>query len=130
MNQFLDSIVPLVAVIAPFAMVVAIVAIVSINKSRNNAELQKTLRMSIEKGQPLPPEFVETMSRTVPKAKNPMNDVRAGIILIAVAIGLTIASYVDNGFGMRNISGFAAIPGLIGVALLILGIIGLNRKSQ
>ena len=71
--------------LSPFIMVVAIVAIVQITKSRNNAELQKTLRMSIEKGQPLPPEFVESMSRAVPKAKNPMNDVRGGIILIAIA---------------------------------------------
>ena len=116
--------------LSPFIMVVAIVAIVQITKSRNNAELQKTLRMSIEKGQPLPPEFVESMSRAVPKAKNPMNDVRGGIILIAIALGIVIASYVDNDFGIRNISGFAAIPGLIGVALLILGIIGLNRKSN
>jgi hypothetical protein len=116
--------------LSPFIMVVAIVAIVQITKSRNNAELQKTLRMSIEKGQPLPPEFVESMSRAVPKAKNPMNDIRGGIILIAVALGIVVASYMENEIGLRNIAGFAAIPGLIGVALLILGIIGLNRKSQ
>lgn len=116
--------------LSPFLMVVAIVAIVQITKSRNNAELQKTLRMSIEKGQPLPPEFVESMSRAVPKAKNPMNDVRGGIILIAIALGIVVACYLDTEIGLRNIVGFAAIPGLIGVALLILGVIGLNRKSQ
>ena len=121
--------IPIIAIIMTFGTPIAIVAIISINKARNNAELQKTLRMSIEKGQPLPAEFVESMSRIIPKAKNPMNDIRGGLILIAVALGLLVASYIDNGFGIHNISGFAAIPGLIGVALLILGIIGLNRKS-
>lgn len=122
--------IPIIAIVMGCGMPIAIVAIISINKARNNAELQKTLRMSIEKGQPLPPEFVESMSRTVPKAKNPMNDVRGGIILIAIALGLMLASYIDNDFGIHHISGFAAIPGLIGVALLILGIIGLNRKAD
>jgi hypothetical protein len=122
--------IPIIAIIMLFGMPIAIVAVISINRARKHSEIQKTLRMSIEKGQPLPAEFVESMSRTMSRVKNPMNDIRAGIILIAVALGILVASYVDNDFGMHNISGFAAIPGLIGVALLILGIIGLNRKSQ
>jgi hypothetical protein len=121
--------IPIVAIIMTFGTPIAIVAIVSINKARNTAELQKTLRMSIEKGQPLPTEFIESMSRTVPKAKNPMNDVRWGLILIAVSSGLFITAYFDNGMNFPGMSGFGAIPGLIGVALLILGVIGLNRKS-
>ncbi len=126
----LGDLVPIIAIVMVFGMPIAIVAIVQISKARANAELQKTLRMSIEKGQPLPPEFVESMARTVPKAKNPMNDVRAGLILIAVAAGLMIWNYLDHGMVGGHMSGVAAIPGLIGVALLILGIIGLNTRKN
>ncbi len=125
------DLVPIVGVIMVFGMPIAIVAIIQISKARNNAELQKTLRMSIEKGQPLPPEFVESMQRAVPKAKNPMNDVRAGLILMAVAVGAMIWNYLDHGVVGGHMSGVAAIPGLIGLVLFILGIIGLNsRKSS
>ncbi len=124
------EIIPIVGIVMVFGMPIAIVAIIQMSKARNNEELQKTLRMSIEKGQPLPPEFVESMQRTVPKAKNPMNDVRAGLILIAIAAGLLIWNYIDAGFVGDHMSGFAAVPGLIGVALLILGIIGMNTRKS
>jgi hypothetical protein len=70
------------------------------------------------------------MQRAVPKAKNPMNDVRGGLILMAIAIGIVVADYLKHDYVSGHFSGFAAIPGFIGLALLILGIIGLNRKSQ
>jgi len=125
-----EIIVPVISVIMIFGMPIAIVAIIQMNKARNNAELQKTLRMSIEKGQPLPPEFVESIQRSVPKAKNPMNDVRGGLVLIAVAAGLMVMDYMSHDYIFGHLSGVAAIPGFIGLALLVLGIIGLNRKSQ
>ncbi len=126
-----EIVIPVVALVMIFGMPIAIVAIVQINKARNNAELQKTLRMSIEKGQPLPPEFVDSIQRSVPKAKNPMNDVRGGLVLLAVAAGLMVMDYLSHDYIFGHLSGVAAIPGFIGVALLILGIIGLNtRKSN
>ncbi len=120
----------LVSSVAFFGTIIAIVAIVSFNRSRNTAELQKTLRMSIEKGQPLPPEFVESMSRSVPRAKNPMNDVRWGLIWMALAGGLMLWTYLDHGEIGHHMGGIAAVPGMIGLALFVLGIIGLNRKGK
>lgn len=120
----------LIAVVGFFATIVGIVAIVSFNRARNTAELQKTLRMSIEKGQALPPEFIDSMSRAVPRAKNPMNDIRGGIILIAVAGGIMVWNYLDHGEIGHHLSGIAAVPGLIGVALLILGIIGMMSRDK
>jgi len=126
-----EIVIPVIAIVMTFGMPIAIVAIIQINKARNNAELQKTLRMSIEKGQPLPPEFVDSIQRSVPKAKNPMNDVRGGLVLLAVAAGLMVMDYMSHDYIFGHLSGVAAIPGFIGVALLILGIIGLNtRKSN
>lgn len=122
--------IPIFAIVFTFGMPVAIVAIIFLTKARNNAELQKTVRTAIEKGEALPPEFIESLQRAVPRAKTPMNDVRAGIILMAIAGGLMLWHYIDEGMLGGGLSGLAAIPGLIGVALLILGIIGLNTRKS
>ena len=124
----MHSLIPIVAIIFTFGMPIAIVAIIRIGKSRDNAELQRTLRMSIEKGQPLPPEFLNSLKVGQMRMKSPANDIRAGIILIAIALGIVVWNFLDNGYTLDEVSGFAAIPGFIGVALLILGIIG-NRKQ-
>lgn len=122
--------IPIIAIIMTFGMPIAIVAIISFNRARNTAELQKTLRASIEKGQPLPTEFIESMSRAVPRAKNPMNDVRWGLIWMALAGGLMLWTYLDHGEIGHHMGGIAAVPGLIGLALLILGIIGMNTREK
>ncbi len=126
--NFPHEIIPIVAIVFSLGMPIAIVAIIRIGRSRDNAELQKTLRMSIEKGQPLPPEFLESLKVGQVRQKSPANDIRSGIILIAIALGVVVWNFLDNGYTLDEISGFAAIPGFIGLALLILGIIG-NRKQ-
>ncbi|CAL4867493.1 hypothetical protein MMA231_01750 [Asticcacaulis sp. MM231] len=122
------EIIPIIAILMVFGMPIAIVAIVRIGKSRDNAELQKTLRMSIEKGQPLPTEFLDSLQKSQVRVKTPANDIRTGIILIAIALGVVVWNFLDNGYTVDEMSGLAAIPGFIGVALLILGLIG-NRKQ-
>ena len=104
-----EIVIPVIAIVMTFGMPIAIVAIIQINKARNNAELQKTLRMSIEKGQPLPPEFVDSIQRSVPKAKNPMNDIRGGLVLLAVAAHL---GRIDGGlwFGQWRIGPWLLHP--------------------
>jgi len=126
----MESITGILAVIMIFGMPIAIVGILSFNRARNAAELQKTLRASIEKGQPLPTEFIESMSRAVPRAKNPMNDIRWGLIWMAISGGIFFATYIENGEIFRHGSGIAAIPGLIGLVLVIFGIIGLNTREK
>ena len=117
------------AVIMIFGMPVFIVAIIFFFVSRANADRQKTLRMAIERSDNLSPEVMNALQSMQKKPKTPMNDVRAGLILIAVAAGLIIWRYLDHGEIGGGLAGIAAVPGMIGVALLILGIIGLNRKA-
>ena len=125
--NFPHEIIPIVAIIMVFGMPIAIVAIIRMAKSRDNAELQKTLRMSIEKGQPLPPEFLDSMRVAQTKPKTPANDIRWGIILIALALAMVVWNYFDNNRSLDEFSGFAAVPGFVGLALLALGLLG-NRK--
>ncbi|MFT4075522.1 MAG: DUF6249 domain-containing protein [Asticcacaulis sp.] len=123
----LEMIVPIVSIVFFFGSITAVVAIVSFTKSRDRTEMQKTVRAAIEKGETLPPEFLESLQKAHPKGKNPANDIRAGLILMAIALGLVALDAFTHGYVIGGLSGVAAIPGFIGVALLILGIVG-NRK--
>lgn len=119
----------ILAVLMIFGMPVFIIGIIFFFISRSNAERQKTLRMAIERSDNLSPEVMNALQSMQKKPKTPMNDVRAGLILIAISVGMMIWNYLDHHEFGGGLGGIAAVPGMIGVALLILGIIGLNRKA-
>jgi len=122
--------------LVPIVFWVAIAAIViapQYFKSRDRQKLQETLRVAFEKGQPVPPELIEAMSSNVTDRfiPTPDRDLRRGVVLIAVGLGLMglgyglwyglmsveeIAAYITGG----TVAGAGAIPGLIGVAYLLL----------
>ena len=124
-----EDLIPIVGTVFFFGTIIAVVAIVSLTKSRDRAEMQKTVRAAIEKGETLPAEFLESLQRAHPRAKSPANDIRAGLILIAISLGFVALDLTHHSYQLSGLSGVAAIPGFIGVALLILGIIGSNKKS-
>lgn len=117
--------------LAPFLMVVAIVVIPSWLKSRERREMQATLRAAIEKGQSLPPEVIEAISKN--NAKPPATaarDLRTGVILLAVAIGIAVFGYAVSFAEMDAyypIVGIAAIPGMIGLAFIVLSFFNKNK---
>lgn len=117
--------------LAPFLMVVAIVVIPAWLKSRERREMQATLRTAIEKGQPLPPEVIETISReNVKPPASAARDLRTGVILLAVAFGIGIFGYAVSFAEMDAyypIVGIAAIPGMIGLAFIILSFFNKNK---
>ncbi len=123
----------IVAVVMIFGMPVLITGIIFFTifffLNRSNAEKQKTLRMAIERSDNLSPEVLSALQSMQKKPKTPMNDVRAGLILIGIAAGMMIWNYLDNHEFGGGLGGIAAVPGMIGVALFILGLIGLNRKA-
>ncbi len=75
----------------------------------------ETARIALEKGQPLPP-----MPRDMQNEKHPdeNNDLRTGLVMIATGAGLYLffATFIPP---LRLV---AAIPGFIGVALLLYGL--------
>ncbi|CAM2765960.1 hypothetical protein EJ082_15875 [Brevundimonas diminuta] len=117
--------------LAPFLMVVAIVVIPAWLKSRERREMQATLRTAIEKGQPLPPEVIETISKeNVKPPATAARDLRTGVILLAVAFGIGIFGYAVSFAEMDAyypIVGIAAIPGMIGLAFIILSFFNKNK---
>jgi hypothetical protein len=100
--------------------------------ARDRAQLHETLRVAYEKGQPVPPELIESLqSKVQPQLSTPESDLRRAIVLISVGLGLALLGY-GLWFGLMAasdtaayitggaVAGSGAIPGLIGLAYLIL----------
>ncbi len=129
----LGEITGLVSTLAFFAVVAAIIIAPQYFKARDRERMHETLRIAYEKGQPVPPELITALqtSPTTRPMDTPERDLRRAIVLIAVGLGLVglgcgigyglmsvddTAAYTSGG----SIAGAGAIPGLIGVAYLIL----------
>ncbi len=117
--------------LAGIGMIIAIVCIPAWLKSRERREMQATLRSAIDKGQTLPPEVVDLLSRENIKAPaTASRDLRTGTILLAVSIGIAIMGYMigfEDSDAFYPISGIAAIPGMIGLAFVILSFFNKNK---
>ncbi len=116
---------------AGIAMIIAVTLVPQWLKSRERREMQATLRASVEKGQPLPADVIEALSRENIRPKpTATRDLRWGVILLATAMGIgatfwALGYYVDPdiyGFGA-----WAAIPGFIGLAFIVLSFFNKNK---
>ena len=107
--------------ISMFAMIAAIVILPGYLRSRERKEMQQTVRAAIEKGQPLPTELIEAMSKDVKVAKvsSSLRDLRIGVIMIFTGLGLAGFGYAfsftaDEAF--YPFLGIGAVPASIGLA--------------
>jgi hypothetical protein len=115
--------VPLFGIFMIIALVIGPIWIRSYYAAQDRARLHETLRVAYEKGQP-----AKASDRPMP---TPERDLRRAIVLIFVGLGLCALGYamwyglmsVDDvaayTTGM-SIAGAGAIPGLIGLAYLML----------
>lgn len=116
--------------IAFFAFLGAIILVPRWFKNKERQELQATLRAAIERGQPLPPEVIDSITRDAPtprtRAARVRNDLRTGVVWLAVALGICGFGYA-LGFNEPDayyiFLGIACIPGFIGLALVALGLV-------
>jgi hypothetical protein len=133
----LDSLLPLAALFDGRTLIAIIIPVAAITLGgviavfgmyfhhQQKKMLHDTARLALERGQPIPPELVSELSDTARSKpddwNNPRNDIRSGVILLAVGIGLYL--FFDT-MGLHNLRFVGAIPGFIGIALLLLGIFG------
>lgn len=117
--------------LAGIAMIVAVTLGPVLIKSRERREMQATLRSAIEKGQPLPPDVIEALSReNVKPVATAARDLRVGVILLAVSIGIALMGYLisfEEMDAFYPVSGVAAIPGMIGLAFIVLSVFNKNK---
>ncbi|MBU1539559.1 MAG: hypothetical protein KKC29_08700 [Alphaproteobacteria bacterium] len=115
-----------------FAMIAAIVIVPTWLKSKERQEMQATLRASLDKGQPLPSEMIDALTRqTVKPPASAARDLRTGVILLSLSLGIA-ATFSFIGFKFEEteawgFGAFAAIPGAIGIAFIILSAFNKNK---
>lgn len=127
-----DVLIPL----APFIMVVAIVLTVFYFNSKNKRAILETVREASRNGQSLDAETIKALG--MPQKKSEGGDLKAGLILIAIALaflvlGMSIGT-IDDGDASEAVpvmAAIAAFPGFIGVVLVLFGLANAaNRKKQ
>lgn len=114
-------------------MIVAVVCLPFYFKSRERREMQRTLRVAIEKGQSMPPEVIEAMTKSVKTPPTRLRDLRTGVIWLAIGIGIAGATYFGDfvhGNGDFDGFGIACIPAVIGVAFIVLSFFNPNKEPR
>ena len=110
-------------VLTPASMFVMICISVwlGVSSRLKRARLQhETLRLMIEKGRPIPPEFLQPEEAP----RRPRNDLRTGLILVGVGVGVWLLPLSR----LINHAGF--IPLLMGVAFLLTWAIEARKNGQ
>lgn len=110
--------------LAFFSMIAAIVLVPTWLKSRDRRDMQETARHAIDKGQALPPELIESLSRAGrTRVATAHTDLRTGVIWLAIAAGVATFGWAvgyEEAEAIHPLMGLAAIPGFLGLAFVIL----------
>ncbi len=110
-----EKVIPIVLItmLAVFGMPVLIVAVIMYFSFSKTRALQRTVRLMVEKGQPVP-EFL----LNPPPAQRQRSDIRRGVVLVMVGLGLMIFLGAVNDWegGAWSIG---LIPFLIGAGYLL-----------
>lgn len=128
-----EILIPLFGIVMIIAIVIGPIWIRSYFTARDRAAMQVTLRAAIEKGQPMPPELIAALqTNDGPVYRGAESDLRRGLVLLFTGLGLGVLGY-GLWFGLASVAGngpadivggvvagAGGIPGLIGVAYLIL----------
>jgi len=108
--------------IALFAAIFGFAVLVALYKLRQSRLMHETLRLTIEKGQPIPPDLL----RFGQPRSSANRDLRYGLVCIALGLGLA-------GFGWGSHEAHwtvGLIPFLIGWAFLITSKLESNRNGR
>ena len=116
-----------------FAMIAALVIVPRYFKSLERQKMAETLRVAIEKGQPLPTEIIDAMSsnvRTPGLPASPQRDLRTGIIWLGIGVGLAAmgaAISFEEADALYPVLGVAAFPIFIGLAFVALALLNKTK---
>jgi len=111
-----EAVIPLVAIIfmTVFGTPILIVAVIMYFGFSRNRMMHRTIRMMVEKGQPVPPALLAPP----PPAQRQRSDMRRGVVLMMVGIGLLVFLGAVNDWEGGSWA-IGLIPLLIGVGYLI-----------
>ena len=131
----MEDFIPIFAIFAVFGTITAIVFGPTFLKYREKRDMQETVRLAVDKGQDLPPELLDVMTKDVPKGlPSRSKDIRKGVLSLASGVGIAGFAFTVGGFtsqwggnGEGALLGIACIPAAIGVAFIILGFFNPNK---
>src|SRR5947199_9940465 len=106
-----------IAILAVFGFPVAIVAVIMFSSWAKARSLHRTVRMMVEKGQPVPPELLSSPA-AAPVTVRPWYDLRRGIVLVSVGVGVVMFFGISAGWD-NGVWALGLIPGLIGLGYLL-----------
>jgi hypothetical protein len=116
-----------------FALIGAIVIVPTYLKSKERREMQATMRAAIERGQEVPQDMIEAMTRNVKVAPTALSDIRTGVVWIAIGAGIAVFGFMlsyEEADAFHPLMGIAAIPVIIGVTFVILSFFNPNKSKQ
>lgn len=128
-----DILVPLGLFFAPVVLILGLILVPKWLRSRERLQAQQLIRMAIERGQEPSPELIEALTKDIQPAKVPSasRDMRIGVILLSVAAGIALTGValgqINDNAMFGTVSG-AAIPGMIGLAFIILSFFNPNKR--
>jgi hypothetical protein len=119
-----------------FVMIAGIVAISVWGSTQAKREINETIRRAIDSGQKIDSETIMALGKP---PRPPQADIRGGIVLLALAVGLSVGGAIASGWivglsGWGDDSGTglfvaAAIVGAIGIGQLIAGFSRITKKG-
>ncbi len=104
-----------IALLTVFGFPVAIVAVIMFSSWAKARSLHRTVRMMVEKGQPVPPELFAAPAGA---PLRPWYDLRRGIVLLSVGFGLMMFFGLTAGWD-EGVWALGLIPGLIGLGYIL-----------
>ena len=134
----MEDFIPIFAIFAVFGTITAIIVGPTYLKTREKRDMQVTLRAAIDKGQELPSDLVDALTKDVQKnLPSRTRDLRRGVMWLASGVGIAAFSLItgwglgwDDDFGGRadtSLLGISAIPITIGLAFMLLGLFNKNK---
>jgi hypothetical protein len=123
-KQSLAVMIPIIAIVMGCSIPIVIVGLQLYFRHRKNIVLHETLRTMVDKGVPIPPEMFKkteegSTERCKSDGKHPRNDLRTGLILTGMGIGIVI---------LAGKAGYIIL--FMGVAFLVIALLEKKDKNK
>ena len=112
----------MLGIMVPIILFIAIAIVLCVYfylRHRTSQSVQETVRTAIEQGQQLTPEILERLGQAPRRARSENADLRRGVILITVGLGIAAFGALLGGeMPPEFLYAVGSLPFLIGIAYL------------
>ena len=127
MEGFIDSLVPIIGIVAVFGMPVFVVWTALHFNNKKKEQFHASLQKLIESGQQLTPELLQSIPGYVEEDKK-VSDIKSGAILIGIGVGVVLLGYL--GLHSTVVWASGLLVASLGLALLAVGIYTEKKNSD